>query len=327
MFSFLLLLLVFCTLLAPKVEEEMATLVDARKKADKTGRGVTVGSNVVEWKNTDDRLFILVEGNGWESGLRISEIPSKYFDDSYGRIVLAPGMTYWYIHSATREPVAGDPVRVVETKQGEDVYLFWHPEGITDLSHMTNVMQVEARAGNAALIRVRGATFPFCEHNLWYRFQSSMGREICIYSLHDIQQFAEALPWIARTAAVLLCGLILLGGSWLLSGRTGGRKAVWAVNLLLIAALLPTLLWLLRQFDLPASLMPRESILDLAHYRETFTRIVGAMDAMDDHSVREALERAGTDCALSVGLGVLVPAAVVTVEGLLCKRRARKEKP
>ena len=66
-FSFLLLLLVFCTLLAPKVEEEMATLVDARKKADKTGRGVTVGSNVVEWKNTDDRLFILVEGNGWES--------------------------------------------------------------------------------------------------------------------------------------------------------------------------------------------------------------------------------------------------------------------
>ena len=66
-FSFLLILLVFFTIVSPKVEEEMITLVDARKGEGKGNRNVSVGTIAIIWENSNDRLFNLVEGDGCES--------------------------------------------------------------------------------------------------------------------------------------------------------------------------------------------------------------------------------------------------------------------
>lgn len=324
-FSFLLILLVFFTIVSSKVEEEMITLVDARKGEGKGNRNVSVGTIAIVWENSNDRLFNIVEGDGWESGLRIAEIPSVYFDRYEGHVELGAGTEYWYVYSASREPVLGSAVNVVETERGEDTYLLWHPESISNLDRLPNSMDVIAHEGNVALISNWGATFPFFEHNIWYTLKGKLGNELRVYSLHDVQQFVQALPWIVGAIVAAFCSIILWSASWILSGKISCRKRTLGINTLLIVALLSILPLLLDQFDLPASLMPQESILDIPHYIETFGRITASMDTMGDSTVQTWLSQATTNCWTIAWLGVAITGAIVTAEGILCHRRIKAE--
>lgn len=324
-FSFLLILLVFFTAAGPKVEDEMNTLAVARKGEGKGNRNFNVGNIAILWENSNDRLFNIVEGDGWESGLRLAEIPSAYFDRYESHVELGAGTEYWYVYSASREPVLGGAVSVVETERGEDTYLIWHPESISNLDGLPNSMDVIAHEGNAALISNWGATFPFFEHDIWYTLKGKAGNELRIYSLHDVWQFAQALPWIVGVIAALFCSIILWGASWMLSGKIGCRKRTLVINTLLIVVLLSSLPLLLDQFDLPASLMPQESILDIPHYTVTFNRITTSMDTMDDPTVRNWLTQALNTCRVVTGLSVAITGAIVTVEGILCHRRSKEE--
>ena len=322
-FSLLLILLVFFTIVSPKVEDEMYTLVDARKGEGKGNRNLSVGTIAIVWENSNDRLFNIVEGDGWESGLRLAEIPSAYFDRYESHVELGAGTEYWYVYSASREPVLGSAVSVVETKRGEDIYLLWHPETIPALDRLPNSMDVIAHEGNAALISNWGATFPFFEHNIWYTLRNQIGRDARVYSLHDVQQLTQALPWITGVIAALCCSIVLWGASWIFSDKIGCRKSTLVINTLLIGVLMSALPLLLNRFDLPASLMPQESILDIPHYIETFHRITASMDSMGDPTVREWLSQASTDCKAIAGLSVVMISTIVTVEGILCHRRSK----
>lgn len=322
-FSLLLILLVFFTIVSPKVEDEMYTLVDARKGEGKGNRNFSVGTIAIVWENSNDRLFNIVEGDGWESGLRLAEIPSAYFDRYESHVELGAGTEYWYVYSASREPVLGSAVSVVETERGEDTYLLWHPESISNLDRLPNSMDVIAHEDNVALISNWGATFPFFEHNIWYTLKGKIGNELRVYSLHDVQKFTQALPWIVGVIAVLFCSIILWGASWILSGQIGCRKRTLVINTLLIVVLLSALPLLLNQFDLPASLMPQESILDISHYIETFGRITASMDAMGDPTVQSWLSQAATTCLVVAGVSVAVAGAIITVEGILSYRRTK----
>ena len=322
-FSLLLILLVFFTIVSPKVEDEMYTLVDARKGEGKGNRNFSVGTIAIVWENSNDRLFNIVEGDGWESGLRLAEIPSAYFDRYESHVELGAGTEYWYVYSASREPVLGSAVSVVETERGEDTYLLWHPESISNLDRLPNSMDVIAHEDNVALISNWGATFPFFEHNIWYTLKGKIGNELRVYSLHDVQQFTQALPWIVGVIAAVFCGIILWGASWILSGKIGCRKRTLVINTLLIVVLLSSIPLLLNQFDLPASLMPQESILDIPHYIETFGRITSSMDSLDDSTVQSWLSQAVTTCWVVAGLSIAVTGAIVTVEGILSYRRTK----
>lgn len=59
-----------------------------------------------------------------------------------------------------------------------------------------------------------------------------------IYSLHDVQQLIQALPWIAGVIAALCCSIVLWGASWIFSDKIGCRKSTLVINTLLIGALL-----------------------------------------------------------------------------------------
>ena len=316
-FSFLLLLFVFFTLISAKVEEEMLTLV-----VDKSGEAINfksfkIANIAVNWPNGTERLYIITEGEGWEDGLRISEPSPEYYDRQGDYITLGPGAKYWYVFSASREPVLGSEVRVVETWREPDDYLIWTPEPIGDPARLPSSMSVTAASGNAVLVSIRTTTFPFFEHNLGYTLRDSFGDEVRIYSLHDIRQFAESLPWIAGIAAALLCSMLLLGVLWRLSGPRGGRRILVA-NLFLIALLLAAVPLLAKQFDLPASLMPQAYILDIPHYAETFGRINAALDEMGVTTVREAFSRAGRLSAVIAGSNVLATGLIIVLEHRLC---------
>lgn len=88
------------------------------------------------------------------------------------------------------------------------------------------------------------------------------------------------------------------------------------------------LLWLpqlLGQFDLPASLMPDAYILDIPHYVENFKRILTSMDAQGDPSVRNQLAKVAAVSAQNAGAAILLSAALVTAEGVLCRCKKKSE--
>ena len=320
-FSLLLILLVFFTIVSPKVEDEMYTLVDARKGEGKGNRNFSVGTIAIVWENSNDRLFNIVEGDGWESGLRLAEIPSAYFDRYESHVELGAGTEYWYVYSASREPVLGSAVSAVETERGEDTYLLWHPEAISNLDRLPNSMDVIAHEDNVALISNWGATFPFFEHNIWYTLKGKIGNELRVYSLHDVQQFVRALPWVTGIASLLIVCLMLWAASFLLPLRKG---ALW-VNGFLIAGILGSLPWLTSKFDLPASLMPKESILDISHYQQTFERIFSSLEKLGSNMLQGTLSMAMSTCTVVLSLALLLTALIITVEALICWHLRKKE--
>ena len=320
-FSLLLILLVFLSFISPKVEEEMSTLVEAKRAKGNGRTNLNISSITIIWPNSTDVLFTITEGTGWETGLRVAELPSDYFDIGPAHISLGPGKEYWYIKSASREPVAGNPITVVETKKGADTYIFWHPESLAGLDLSASKLEILSQTDNAALIRNPSSTYPFFEHNMWYIYHSKLGDGLRVYSLHDVQQFTQAMPWIAGLAAVLLSSIILWGGSCLFDRRKGAL----AVNILLIVGLLALLPWLLSQFDLPASLMPPEFILDLSHYADNFGKITASMDALNDSTVHGWLSNAAVSSAIIVAASMLLPCSIIAIEEMIARRREERE--
>ncbi len=322
-FSLLLIILVFLTFVSSKAEEEMFTLVEARTGEAKNSRYFMVGLIAIEWPSSNDKLFEIVEGVGWESGLRIAEIPSDYFDHGPGHVNIGAGKEYWYVHSASREPVSGDPVKVVEKYWGDDTYLIWHPETLENLTKPSNSMDIVAQADNVALISNWGSMYPFFEHNVWFKLKENLGEELRVYSLHDVKQLIFALPWIAGVISMLLCSIILWGTSWILSNKIGYSKKTVAMNVLIIAVLLGCVPLILHLFDLPASLMPKESILDIAHYAETFDRITASMNVLGDPSVRNWFILSAILSAVIIGLTVAATSFLVFAEAKGCNLRAK----
>ena len=300
-FSLLLIFLVFFTLVSPKVEEEMATLVDAKFR-ENTGRNIGISNIAVIWPESKDVLFNIIEGTGWEGGLRIAEIPSTYFDRGEAHITLGPGKEYWYIYSASREPVAGGAVVPVDIGTVADTYLLWHPDSIQNLILPAGAMELLDTTKNAALVRHDKASAPFFEHNIWYILKNQAGEQIRIYSLNDVRQFTQSLPWIAGVLAALLASIILWTGLW----KEGRHQGAIVLRLLLIAGAMAMIPWILGQFDLPASLMPKEIMLDIPHYLAEFRRITTAMDDLGDPTVRNLLmQSAVISAAVLAGTALL----------------------
>ena len=276
LFSLLLILLLYVTLVSPKVEEEMSTLVEARHGiGTKSNRNIVVGKIAITWKHSDDVLYNIVEGSGWESGLRVAEIPSDYYDLYSGHVELGAGTDYWYIYSASREPVPGNLVTLAEEiRKEEDRYLIWCPEKLENLDKLPNSMEILKKSKNAVLVKMRQATFPFFEHRIWYSLKDVLGTDVRIYSMKETEDFLKAIPWILGIFVILLSVLVLWWRAW--------KKEKWnRWNFVWIAVLLGLLPCLTNQFDLPASLMPENCILDFSHYIQTFKRIFSSLSAMD----------------------------------------------
>ena len=327
-FSFLVLLFAFLSLVSPKVEEEMVTIAEVREANAANGKSVSIPKSAVEWEGGDGEyhLFIVVEGSGWQEGLRVSEVPPQYYDFGPGHVTLGPGATYRYIYSASKRPNLGGAVRTVELTKGTESYLIWSPEPIENKDSLPKYFDVAAITDNAILFNMKGASLPFFAHTLQNRFSATMGEEIRIYSMTDAQQFAEMLPKVLPILMILICAMILWGVNWCASRKRGSGKAVWIVNTLLIVGLFVSIPWFAGRFDLPASLMPQDNILDFSHYSETFGRITGPLDEMGVTTIRDGLSQAGKTCAKIVGLSLLATVLFAAVE-LWLSRRYRKKHP
>lgn len=360
--SFLLIILVFFTFVSPEVEDEMATLVDARKRQNAgNGRSIQISTIALLWRDSDERIYSISEGKGWESGLRLSELsPMKYKHESWlDHVELAPGDEYWYVYSASRTPVLGGAVKKVTISKGEDTYLIWSPEAIApirdtpptvtiggDAFHggwipgsdvtiigpppepepevvLPNSMDLISQKDNVALVSINAGNLPFFEHSVWYTFRQSIGEDVRIYSLNDVHQLTSSLPWIAGVGSALVCSMILCASAWIVTSKKGYSKKILLTHVVLIAVLLASLPLLLKCFDLPASLMPSESILDISHYAEELGRIRESMALMEDATVDSLLSSA---TAVSVLVAAICITAVCIYSSIAIFRTYKKSK-
>ncbi len=319
-FSLLLILLVFCTFIAPKAQEEMMTLVETKRTEKNSPMNTNVGEIAIEWRTSERMLYNIVEGSGWERGQRIAEVSPLYYNDYGSYATIGPYSDYRYIYTASRDPVAGDTVRAVKVKYKNDIYLLWHPETVGDLSKLSNSMKLLAKGENVALISTWNGQYPYFEHNMWFNFRKTVGEEVRVYSLNDTKTFCQALPWIAGVLSVLLCSIVLWAGTCLLTRKEGRSKWIRMGNTALVGLLLCAVPILLEQFDLPASFMPRKVILDIPHYAEELQRITAAMASMGDTTVQTWLSQAAVSCALIIGLSILLTVALLIAESRLCHK-------
>lgn len=285
-FSIVAYLLLFCTCLAPTVEREMATLADVKVIKAKTTTNSTLPAYAAQWGETEG-LFHIVEGSGWSTGSRVEKIPFQYYAMSFSHIILHPGTPYDLILSASRAPKEGDRVEPVEAKEspGEKLILFC-PEGILAVSPLQNNFTVLQQGEKTILLDTMSIKMPYFEHRMKNALEDRITAEgLRIYSYSDAKSFLSQLPLVAVLGALLLFGVTVWAGTCRMTKKQQPGWLLWGhVGILGLSLFLVPLVG--KAVDLPASLMPGESILDIAHYGAEFSNIFAAMADVGDSSLQ-----------------------------------------
>lgn len=334
-FSLVLFLIVFCTILSPWVSREMQTLVEIKKITGKvTMRNPNVAGSAIHFQETDDILFQIVDGEGWQAGQRVQEVSRWSYRKEMGHVSINAGTKLDVILSASRQPVPGDAVAVVEEfTEGEDTFLILWPEGSL-LNTYPNSFTWIADSENAVLVSFHKARFPYFEHRYLSTVESLVPPEtlvtidpetgeqtetviepprVRIISMTETRQLLESLPLVAVVATLLLMGIFLWAHGCILS-RKGWRKPLR--NAVLGAAILGALSATVERIDLPASMLPPKSLLDISHYAEELSAIRSQLSAMGSTILDDAFSYAVRGSAVVAGIGVAAMVALLLLDRL-----------
>lgn len=298
--ALVLYLLVACTMLSQKIEEEMATqvLIQEHSVVNRYSAGGSMAADALFYVEGEPMLFEVVEGNGWESGTRLRLLePDKweYMPGKYPFLRFAGGRVYHFVETASRTPVEGGMAKAIDGFESEeDSYLLLCPDGLPEGWTPPENWQVLQEKETALLLAVSEEETPFFQHRAKFRAGLAEKEKIELFSLSETAEFLEQLPGVGLTAVVLLLPLVL----WLLSafllGDPGKYRVSLAVNGIVAATAVAVLPKLLGRISFPASMLPPESILDIAWYRTRFGGLFAAMEAFGDGSLRARwLEIAG----------------------------------
>lgn len=276
-FSLIAYLLLFCTCLAPTVERQMAVRADVKVIKAKTTTNTTLPAYSAQWGDIQG-LFQIVEGSGWNTGSRVAEIPVQYYSNAGGHIILHPGTPYTLILSASRTPKEGDRVEPVETEESPNEKLIVYcPEGIQYVSPLQNNFTVLHQGEKGMLLDTMGIKMPYFEHRMKNALADRiMAEGLRIYSYSDAEGFLRQLPLAAVPGAVLLFALTVWAGICRIVKKQQPGWLLWMnAGILGLTLLLPGLVG--GKLELPASLMPPDNILNIAHYRQEFSNMFAAL--------------------------------------------------
>ena len=116
-FSLVLYLLVLCTILSVKIEDEMMTEVYTYKLNTRNSFSAgpqVLPMNLVYKEAFENHIYDLQEGSGWNAGLRVQELESRTY--SVGdRVQLTDTYGEWlFVALASRQPRVGEPVKIMD---------------------------------------------------------------------------------------------------------------------------------------------------------------------------------------------------------------------
>ena len=317
-FSLILYLLCACTILSLKIEQEAMVEVECELRATSESRSATsVRISSVYTDLEGDHMYQVVDGTGWETGLRIAEIPKSSWTLNinpnglfYAQV--SGGEDYRIVFAGSRQPQAGERVRMVEDfVRTSDEYLGLYPSGVMQPLEPPRTLTVAAQGENAVLFACEDAQLPFLPANI-KTSSVTTDRAQRIISLTEAEQLLRALPSAAVLGAVLLFGLILWAASCCFGLRAEELRGLICCNTVLIVVSLGVLAYAATRFDLPSSMLPPKNLLQWSYYTEEYAQILSALEdmGMQDHvlvslcpaMVREAayVLWSGPICALTV---------------------------
>lgn len=317
-FLLILYLLVVCTMLSAKIEEEMSTLVKVEKRASsrQTGRSMTIDIRAVYTDSEGDHLYEVREGEGWDTGLRTYDIPGFGLNMVDGVASLYGLRDYALVRSASRQPRDGGLAIIVEEfETGKDTYLYVYKHGVPEEWELPPYLTVIAQSENALLVENAKATFPFLPHTAkTWTVTTDMAYRV--FSLTEVRLFLKELPQVTLALLLLAAGFLLLTISCLLSTNWQENRFLIYGNAVGIIAVFLLFCLMANKIDLPASLLPSSSILDLAYYKNEMLLVAQELEYMGEqcYPIRDLMNEVQQQCACIFYMGILLVGVIFLLE-------------
>lgn len=322
-FSLILYLLVVCTMLSGKIEKEMATLVQVEKRTSgkSADQAMTLNIRAVFTDSEGDHLYEVREGDGWDSGLRSYDVPGFGLNFLKGVVTLYGSRDYSFVKSASRQPQDGELAIIVEEfETGKDTYLYYYDHGVPEEWDLPPYLTVIAQSENALLVENAEAEFPFLPHTAktWTVTTDMADR---VFSLSEVCLFLKELPKVTLVftllgmgGLLLLISCLLLDDRKLLYGNMAGMMGMIGLSCLTI-----------RKIDLPASLLPSSSVLDLEYYKNEMLLIAKELEYMAEQSynILGLTQEIQQQCACIFYTGLLLAGVIVIVVFIIHMRIVR----
>ena len=147
-----------------------------------------------------------------------------------------------------------------------------------------------------------------------------------LYSMTELENFSNMFLFLGLLLASLASTLFIWIYSWKLSKNVRKHKTPLLVNGGVLTLLLLGIYKLAAALQLSSSLLPKENILDLEHYRETFGSVLKALEKLQQMGNEEAekiLEMFQHNLhlgCLAAILGILGCCIFIIIETKMCIR-------
>ena len=323
LFSLLLYLLVACTILSLKIEEEMATLVevDERISEKAVARSITMSLRSVYTDAEGDHLYEVQEGTGWEGGLRIHEFPSFSMDMVHGTASIYGTGNYCLVKSSSRQPREGKLAVIAETFETvHDRYLLYYYDGIPNARDFPSNAELIWQSDHAFLLDMTDVSLPFFAHTAKTQaVVTDMSDRI--FSLTEVKQFLEELPSVAAVFILFAAGVIFWGLACLFTIRADENKPFIWTNAVFAAAALMLIVLVLNKIELPASMLPVDNIFDLQYYSEELSLVFDSLENFGMSDLRSVRYAAAEQCREFIRSGTLAVLIIAIVEIIIYCRR------
>lgn len=301
-------LLLICTILSSSIERQMTVKVQVLKPTpsmlEMNAPMQVYSSEILSGGN----LYESVEGSEWESGFRAEIVPPELYITEGNEIMLSPedaGLSEKILYR-TKELFPGAVVQKIMPIQGkEGLYLTLSPKKEPQLSSMTGKE-------------------PYME-NL-QKEELGLLPEERLYSMTELENFSNMFLFLGLLLALLASTLFIWIYSWKLSKNVRKHKTPLLVNGGVLTLLLLGIYKLTAALQLPSSLLPKENILDLEHYRETFGKILEALRHLQQSGNVQAGEIINSfQQNLWLGCSVIILGVFLCVIFIIIENRIRKK--
>lgn len=335
-FSLLMYLLIASTLFSGKIQEEMTILVKGapRTSSKETGREMTIDWRAVyteyneDTQRWEDHLYEVRESTGWNQGLRCYNIENFSINPLKGLASVTLNRDVILVQAASRQPQEGKLAKVVENfETGDDIYLYYYPNGVPEEWVFPKNLEVIGQSAHNFLTAVTDATFPFLPLTA-KTWNVTTDRAKRVFSLTEAEDFLQQLPNLVLALAIAAAGILF----WICGcvASLGQKKGLVWLNAVAACASLVALMFALRRFDLPASMLPNNSIFDFAYYKEEFALIFDSLQELEiiGHTLFQTANQVRSRCYQILHLFEIFTACTVSLEVLsaYCMRMS-KNKP
>lgn len=318
-----------CTLFSLKIEKEMLIQVEV-----KNIRGIGTWDQTVILPQTvlfedayGSHLYQVVEGIGWESGLRVEEMRKDDYkiDVEKGTVSLPGGSDYCFITTASRQPVPGELVEIIETKAVmpiTDSFLFVYPFGVPESYSPANRITVGEKSEKAVYATTQAAAEPFFEHKEMGNYQAMTGANWRIFSENTVASFWKQIPLLLILALLMLGVVLLWGFSFLVCTHTYSPKRVFLFSGAVSIGALISIVVILSIIDLPSAMLPASNILHIHHYLNEYDIMISGLNSLP--TARQAFlvikDSAEQSCIVNTVIAVALTVIAMVAEWLLIRK-------